>query len=99
MSSEEDRVYLLDNLGFANGVRLHWNEVRQQHWLLFPEGAIALNANAVAILTLCNGYNSVYAIATALKRQFSDVEESDIKKLLSQMMQRGLLVKRLIIND
>ena len=87
----EEEVYLLDNLGLANGVRLHWSKVRQQHWLLFPEGAIALNTTAVSILALCNGHNSVYAIATALKRQFSDVKESDIERLLFQMMQRGLL--------
>ena len=92
---EEDRICLLDNLSLANGVRLHYCAVRQQHWLLFPEGAIALNANAVAILALCNGHNSWYALATALKKQFRDVKESDIEKFLFQMMQRGLLVKRL----
>lgn len=91
MSSEEKQIYLLDNLGFANGVRLHWSKVRQQHWLLFPEGALALNSTAVAILALCDGHNSVYAIATALKRQFSDVRESDIERLLYPMMERGLL--------
>ena len=99
MSSKEEQVYLLDNLGFANGVRLHHCEVRQQHWLLFPEGALALNSTAVAILTLCDGHNSVSAIATALRRQFSDVKESEIERLLSQMMQRGLLVKRLTTNN
>lgn len=89
--SERKQSCLLDYLGFAPGVRLHWSEVRQQHWLLFPEGAIALNSTAVAILTLCDGHNSLNAIATALKRQFSDVKENDIEKLLSQMIQRGLL--------
>jgi pyrroloquinoline quinone biosynthesis protein D len=89
--SEKKQINVLNYLRLAIGVRLHWSEVRQQHWLLFPEGAIALNSTAVAILTLCDGHNSVYAIATALKRQFSDVKESDIERLLSQMMQRGLL--------
>ena len=93
--SKEKQIYLLDYLCLANGVRLHYCTVRQQHWLLFPEGAIVLNANAIAILALCNGDNSLCAIATALKKQFRDVKESDIEKLLSQMMQRGLLVKRL----
>ena len=89
--SEEQTNYL-DYLCFAVGVRLHYCTVRQQHWLLFPEGAIALNASAVAILAFCDGHNSLYAITTALKRQFKNVEESDIKKLLARMMQRGLLV-------
>ena len=95
MTNEENQVDLLDNLGLANGVRLHHCKVRQQYWLLFPEGAIALNENAIAILTLCNGDRSFNALVTELEKQFSDVKESDIKKLLSQMMQRGLLVKRL----
>ena len=92
MISEEDRIDSFDNLALANGVRLHYSQVRQQHWLLFPEGAIALNASAVAILAFCDGHNSLYAITTALKRHFKNVEESDVKKLLAQMMQRGLLV-------
>ena len=91
MSSEEE-VDLLDNIGFANGVRLHWSEVRQQHWLLFPEGAIALNANAIAILTLCNGDLSFNDLVTKLEKQFSNVKQSDIQDFLSQMMQRGLLI-------
>ncbi|MBE9046537.1 pyrroloquinoline quinone biosynthesis peptide chaperone PqqD [Pleurocapsales cyanobacterium LEGE 10410] len=92
-------VINLDYLGLAVGVRLHYCQVRQQHWLLFPEGAISLNANAIAILTLCNGNRSFNELVTALKRQFRDVKESDIEKLLSQMIQRGLLVKRLTTND
>ena len=93
--SEEKQIYSLDYLGLANGVRLHYCAVRQQHWLLFPEGAVALNANAIAILALCNGDLSYNALVTELEKQFRDVKESDIKKLLSQMMQRGLLEKRL----
>ena len=92
---KEKQIYSLDYLGLANGVRLHHCEVRQQYWLLFPEGAIALNENAIAVLTLCNGDRSFNALVTELEKQFSDVKESDIEKLLSQMMQRGLLVKRL----
>ena len=90
---EEKQVYSLDNLGFANGVRLHWSEVRQQHWLLFPEGAIALNPTAVAILTLCNGNRSYIAIARRLEQQFSNINPQQVQNLLSYMMKRGLLVK------
>ena len=93
MTSQENQVYSLDNLGFANGVRLHWSEVRQQHWLLFPEGAIALNPTAVAILTLCNGNRSYIAIARRLEQQFSNVNPQQVQNLLSYMMKRGLLVK------
>ena len=97
--SQEKQIYSLDYLGLANGVRLHHCKIRQQPWLLFPEGAIALNANAVAILALCNGGRSFNALVAELKKQFSNVRESEIQKFLSQMMQRGLLVKRLNINN
>ena len=90
----EENYYSLDNLGFANGVRLHWNEVRQQYWLLFPEGAIALNATAKAILTSCNGQRSFQAIAEILSGQFQDVNINQVRDLLLRMMQRGLLVNK-----
>lgn len=84
----------LDYLGFASGVRLHWSEVRQQHWLLFPEGAIALNPTAVAILTKCDGHSSFEAIAQKLEQQFSKVNAQEVQNLLSYMMKRGLLVSQ-----
>ena len=85
----------LDYLQFSAGVRLHWSEVRQQHWLLFPEGALALNTSAVSILAQCNGKNSFRAISATLKQQFSEVQEQDIQNLLCSMMQRGLLINNL----
>jgi pyrroloquinoline quinone biosynthesis protein D len=81
-------------LGFAAGVRLHWSDVRQEHWLLFPEGAIALNSTAVAILTQCDGHHSFEAIALTLKQQFSDVNLSEVQNLLFYLLQRGLLVNK-----
>lgn len=84
----------LDYLSFANGVRLHWSEVRQQHWLLFPEGAIALNPTAVAILTSCDGNRSFKAIAQTLSSQFRDVNINQVQDFLLQMIQRGLLVNK-----
>lgn len=91
---EENRVYSLDNLGFANGVRLHWNEARQQHWLLFPEGALFLNPTAVAILSICDGQRSFTAIAQILSSQFRDVDISQVQNLLLQMLKRGLLIDK-----
>ena len=93
MMNEENR-YSLDNLGFANGVRLHHCQVRQQHWLLFPEGAIALNPTAVAILASCDGNRSFKAIAQTLSSQFRDVNINQVQNLLLKMMQRGLLVNK-----
>ena len=94
MTSKKDRVYVLDNLGLANGVRLHYCQVRQQHWLLFPEGAIALNPTATAVLSSCNGDRSFEAIAEILKSQFCQVNISQVQDFLQQMMRRGLLISR-----
>ena len=40
----------LSHPALAPGVRLHWDEVRQRHVLLFPEGALTLNQTAVDVL-------------------------------------------------
>ena len=93
--SIKEPINALDYLALSNGVRLHWSEVRQQHWLLFPEGAIALNDNAVAILTLCNGDRSFKELVTDLEKQFNSVKQSDVRDFLSQMMKRGLIARSL----
>ncbi|BAY84831.1 coenzyme PQQ synthesis protein D [Calothrix parasitica NIES-267] len=83
----------LDYLTFAPGVRLHWSEVRQQYWLLFPEAALALNSTAAAILAKCDGNNSLDEILTVLKQQYCDVNVSDVENLLLSVFKRGLLIR------
>lgn len=92
--SPENLIDSLDNLRFANGVRLHWNTPRQQHWLLFPEGALRLNQTAVAVLSLCNGDRQLEEIIATLSKQYRHVDSEMVRDLLSQMMQRGLLIKK-----
>lgn len=83
----------LDRCSLAPGVRLHWSDVRQQHWLLFPEGAFALNATAAAILACCDGRHSLDAIVAAMQTQFHGVDASEIQPLLLRLLDRGLLVR------
>lgn len=83
----------LDCLSLALGVRLHWSAVRQQHWLLFPEGALALNASAAAILAYCDGNHRLENLVAALQTQFENVNVQEIEALLVQLMDRGLLRK------
>lgn len=82
----------LDYICLARGVRLHWSAVRQQYWLLFPEGALALNATAAAILTYCEGQQSLDEIVTVLQPQFPGIHIRDIQPLLLRLLNRGLLV-------
>jgi pyrroloquinoline quinone biosynthesis protein D len=83
----------------ACGVRLFWDDVRQQHFLLFPEGAIALNQSARAILQLCGGthhlgnyHRTIDEIVAELQQQFPRAKiESEVHKLIAQIAHRGLL--------
>lgn len=85
----------LDCLSLAPGVRLHWSTVRQQHWLLFPEGVLALNTSAAAIVACCDGQHSLDDMMTALQVQFQAVDAGEVEKLLARLIDRGLLVQPL----
>lgn len=77
---------------FVRGVRLRWDPVRQQHMLLFPEGALALNTTAGAILELCDGQRTVEAIAAELEKRYPGTNvKHDVHHLLSRIAERGLL--------
>ena len=78
----------------ARGVRLHWSPVRQQHWLLFPEGALALNTTSAVLLSYCDSQHSLNAIVAALQTQFQGIGIKDVKPLLMQLMARGLLMMK-----
>ena len=51
----------------APKARLHWDEVRERHVLLYPEGLVALNDTAAAILQLCDGDRPVEQIVATLE--------------------------------
>ncbi|MFN6558290.1 MAG: pyrroloquinoline quinone biosynthesis peptide chaperone PqqD [Nostoc sp. ChiSLP01] len=77
----------------VRGVRLRWDDVRKQHWLLVPEGALQLNSTAAAILALCNGERTLNAIAAELAKHYQGENLlEDVRHLLSRISQRGLLI-------
>jgi pyrroloquinoline quinone biosynthesis protein D len=77
----------------ATGVRLHHDRVREQHVLLFPEGALVLNDTAVEVLQLCDGELSLDDVAAVLSERYegADVRE-DVSELLDGIGERGLVV-------
>ena len=86
------RIEAQSRLQMRCGVRLFWDEVRQQHLLLFPEGMLVLNATAFRVLELCNGQQTVDEIVTFLAAQHESVKvKQDVYHLLSRIAQRGLL--------
>ncbi|KST65434.1 pyrroloquinoline quinone biosynthesis peptide chaperone PqqD [Mastigocoleus testarum] len=83
----------------APGVRLFWDEVRQQSFLLFPEGTLVLNKTALAILELCNcerhtvseNYTVSEIIAALTMKYPSSNLDADVNLFLSQLAARGLI--------
>ena len=76
----------------ACGVRLFWDEIRQQHFILFPEGAVKLNKTAWAILKLCDRHHTTDEIIAELSAQFASPNvEADVRQLIAQISQRGFL--------
>lgn len=77
----------------ARSVRLRWDELREQHILLLPEGALVLNATAVAVLELCNGDRTVAEIVAHLAERYQGEVGKDVYHLLSRLGERGLIVE------
>jgi pyrroloquinoline quinone biosynthesis protein D len=77
----------------VTGARLRYDEVREEHLLLIPEGAVRLNPTAVEVLELCDGARSLDDIVGALSARYAgpDVRD-DVLELVNAMAQRGLVV-------
>ena len=77
----------------APKARLHWDEVRSRHVLLYPEGLVALNETAAAILQLCDGVRDVENIVASLKFQYrAEGIERDVVALLQGLAAKGLMI-------
>ena len=77
----------------ATGARLRYDDVREEHLLLVPEGAVRLNETAARVLELCDGERSLEEIAAALSERYSGADVTDdVRELLGGMAQHGLVV-------
>ena len=77
----------------ATGVRLHWDKVRERHVLLYPEGALALNPTAVAVLELCDGERTLDDVSAILSERYDGADVSaDVAELLAAIEAKGLVV-------
>ncbi len=77
----------------VTGARLRYDEVREEHLLLVPEGAVRLNPTAAEVLALCDGERSLEDIVGVVSERYdgSDVGD-DVRGLVDAMTQKGLLV-------
>jgi pyrroloquinoline quinone biosynthesis protein D len=71
--------------------RVDFDAVRQQHVLLYPEGAVLLNETGAAILELCDGRRSVAAIAKILEERYQCDVLTDVTEYLSGLFDRELI--------
>jgi pyrroloquinoline quinone biosynthesis protein D len=77
----------------ATGVRLRWDKVRERHVLLGPEGALALNPTAAAVLELCDGKRTLDDVAGALSEQYGGADvKADVEELVNAIAAKGLVV-------
>ena len=75
------------------GARLRYDEVREEHLLLIPEGAVRLNSTAAAVLELCDGERSLDDIVEALSARYDGADlRDDVVELVDAMTQKGLVV-------
>jgi len=77
----------------VTGARLRYDEVREEHLLLVPEGAVRLNPTAAQVLELCDGERSLDDIVGALSERYGGADvRDDVRELVDAMAQRGLVV-------
>ena len=77
----------------ADGARLQYDDVREEHLLLIPEGAVKLNETAAQALELCDGRRSLEEIAAALSERYQGADVTDdVRELLGGMRDHGLVV-------
>jgi pyrroloquinoline quinone biosynthesis protein D len=77
----------------VDGARLQYDDVREEHLLLIPEGAVRLNETAAHVLELCDGERSLEEIAAALSQRYAGADVAgDVCDLLGGMGERGLVV-------
>jgi pyrroloquinoline quinone biosynthesis protein D len=77
----------------ATGARLRYDEVREEHQLLVPEGVVKLNPTAAEVLELCDGERSLDDIVGALSARYDGADlRDDVHELVDAMAARGLVV-------
>jgi pyrroloquinoline quinone biosynthesis protein D len=77
----------------VTGARLRYDEVREEHVLLIPEGVVRLNPTAAEVLGLCDGERSLDEIVSALSARYDGADlRDDVHELVDAMTRRGLVI-------
>jgi pyrroloquinoline quinone biosynthesis protein D len=77
----------------ATGARLRYDDVREEHQLLVPEGVVRLNPTAAEVLELCDGERSLEEIVGVLATRYGGADvRDDVRGLVDAMARKGLVV-------
>jgi coenzyme PQQ biosynthesis protein PqqD len=77
----------------VTGARLQYDDVREEHLLLIPEGAVRLNPTAAEVLELCDGERSLDEIVGALSERYQGADlRDDVLGLVDGLTEKGLVV-------
>jgi pyrroloquinoline quinone biosynthesis protein D len=77
----------------AGGARLQYDDVREEHVLLIPEGAVRLNETAAQVLELCDGESSLDEIAATLSARYRGADVADdVRELVDALLERGVVI-------
>lgn len=77
----------------VTGARLRYDEVREEHVMLIPEGVVRLNPSAAQVLELCDGERSLDDIVRVLCARYEGADlRDDVLQLIDALAQRGLVV-------
>ena len=77
----------------VTGARLRYDDVREEHVLLIPEGVVRLNPTAAEVLEMCDGQRSLEEIVGALSARYDGADvRDDVVELVDGMARRGLVV-------
>ena len=77
----------------VTGARLRYDEVREEHLLLVPEGAVRLNPSAAEVLELCDGERSLDDIVALLAERYDGADVGDdVRGLIDAMTERGVVI-------
>jgi pyrroloquinoline quinone biosynthesis protein D len=77
----------------VTGARLRYDDVRDEHVLLIPEGVVRLNPTAAEVLELCDGKRSLDEIVGALSARYDGADlHDDVRGLVDAMSEKGLVV-------
>lgn len=91
MNSTPREVTLTTRPQLNAHARLQWDPIREKQVILMPEGVLALNATAAAIVALCDGQRCVSDIVAALREQYHHLVDQDVLTFLNRLANKRIL--------